>query len=122
MIKKYIKGNDSRGNEIISELEKLGGINKNLYTGFGNSIFYYIDENNIIEYSKVRMLDQLIEEFFEEIYLPINFKEQFFTFKTAKEINKCEGCIFINPYNCIPISDLLSLPDCEENSIIYIKH
>ena len=63
-----IQANPSRGKEIISLLESLGGI-KSPLEGNGESYTYYIDEHNVIRYCdaptnyKVYTLEEFEEEF-----------------------------------------------------------
>lgn len=71
MIKKYIKGNDQRGAEVIKALEKLGGKNKTNFSGGFSNCFYYINEDNIIDlFNESSISGKLMQEFFEEIKLP----------------------------------------------------
>ena len=68
-MKVAIKANLSRGAEIISLLESLGGINSRDLIGDGDGGAYYIDENNIIRYNyksidyKVYTLEEFEKEF-----------------------------------------------------------
>lgn len=64
-----IQANPSRGKEIISLLESLGGINNRYWTGIGKLYTYYINKNNIIQYDyapkdyKVYTLEEFEKEF-----------------------------------------------------------
>ena len=64
-----IQANPSRGKEIISLLESLGGINNRYWTGNGKLYTYYINKNNIIQYDyapkdyKVYILEEFEKEF-----------------------------------------------------------
>lgn len=64
-----IKANLSRGKEIISLLERLGGINSRDLVGDGDVGAYYIDENNIIRYN-YRSIDYKVYtlEEFEKVF------------------------------------------------------
>ena len=72
MIKKYIRGHSTRGDEVIKELEKLGGVNKYGFVCVFPSEFYIIDhtDNNCIKGVSRGYVKELIEQTFEEIKLP----------------------------------------------------
>ena len=64
-----IKANPNRGEEIISLLESLGGINSRDWKGDGEFDVYYIDKNNEIQYEflpkdyKLYTLEEFEKEF-----------------------------------------------------------
>lgn len=71
MIKKYIKGNEKRGAEVIKALEELGGVNCDHHKGIRTDCFYYIKENGIIDLVQYfTALGKVMQECFEEIKLP----------------------------------------------------
>lgn len=71
MIKKYIKGNEQRGAEVIKALEELGGENKINLDGKDFYCFYYIREDNVIDLVQdFTTFGNIIQECFEEIKLP----------------------------------------------------
>lgn len=71
MIKKYIKGNERRGAEVIKALEELGGKNSTNLSGEFSNCFYYIKEYNEIDVAnESSTFGKLIQECFEEIKLP----------------------------------------------------
>lgn len=119
MIKKYIRGVQGRGNEVIEELEKLGG--KNIYSYDGNITInlYYIDDISmgIFAANPISVFGRLIIEFFEEIHLPPVFVPKTFTltFETALKSIDCDGCYFKAFSECTSTG----LPSCIKNRIIY---
>lgn len=76
MIKKFIKGSDDRGAEVIDALVKLGGINVNNYDGTNTEIFYYIYPltNEIgrgyLDNRRSNSLNEVILNEWDEIKLP----------------------------------------------------
>ena len=76
-----IQANPSRGKEIISLLESLGGINNRYLTGNGKLYTYYINKNNIIQYNyapkdyKVYTLEEYEKEFPFKIGDKVTFKK-----------------------------------------------
>ena len=71
MIKKYIKGDAQRGDEVIKALEELGGVNCNNCKGRRTDCFYYIKEDSIIDLVQdFTAFGKVIQECFEEIKLP----------------------------------------------------
>jgi hypothetical protein len=80
----YYRGNSERGDEIISELENLGGINNyGAYNGKCENALYFIDQiskqirqinidTNVVQGDLV--LD-LLESFYTEKFLPENKQE-----------------------------------------------
>lgn len=48
-IKIAIKGNDDYPQDVIAELEKIGGINKYRFNGLATVLYYYIDTDGIIK-------------------------------------------------------------------------
>ena len=121
MIKKYIRGNEFRGIEVIKELEKLGGVNEYGFVCNLASEFYIIDHtdgNKIKEVSR-GYVKELIEQTFEEIHLPEVFTPEEFVIVTEKKKRGCDGCVFENlSYgNCMTVKKFFG--DCEEKGIIY---
>ena len=122
MIKKYIRGNSTRGDEVIKELEKLGGVNEYGFVCNLASEFYIIDhtDGNKIKAVSRGYVKELIEQTFEEIHLPEEFKPQELTIVTAKETNKCEGCLIENVSGVICKTFNMAFGGhCEEKGIIY---
>lgn len=72
MIKKYIRGHATRGNEVIAELEKLGGDNSICSDGAKENYIYFISPLNdrIIGFGGDSITGEIIQECFEEIKLP----------------------------------------------------
>ena len=68
----YYKGNKKRGNEIISTLEKLGGVNRGNYNGENECALYYIDELGEIEENVEYYSNHMVSAYYTEISLPIN--------------------------------------------------
>ena len=119
MIKKYIRGHSTRGDEVIKELEKLGGVNKYGFVCVFPSEFYIIDhtDNNCIKGVSRGYVKELIEETFEEIKLPEEFKPEEFVIVTEKATNGCDGCIFKKGMHCT--AGMWFANDCTEKGIIY---
>ena len=123
MIKKYIRGNSTRGDEVIKELEKLGGVRP--FDGFYCSYpdnFYIINHKNNNEITGVssEYLKELIEETFEEIKLPEEFTPQELTIVTEKETNSCKDCLLFGvKYSVCKLFNAAFGIDCEEKGIIY---
>lgn len=70
MIKKFIRGNKERGQEVIKALEDLGGINKHNLTGDDIDYIYLINiDNNITRWDKRAEFAIVIQELYEEIKL-----------------------------------------------------
>lgn len=69
--KVYIKGDSSRGDEVIKTLIGLGGINLSNLDGKGEDTYYYISPSGIIigvaSYEKNMM--SILKEFYREINL-----------------------------------------------------
>ncbi len=124
MIKKYIRGNELRGDEVIKELEKLGGKNRAAHTGCDAENFYIINNKNEnqIESVSSSYLKELIEQTFEEIQLTEKFIQQKITIVTEERTNGCFGCLFEN-VNCsvCKIFNIAFGIDCGEKGIIYKK-
>lgn len=122
MIKKYIRGHSTRGDEVIKELEKLGGVNKYGFVCVFPSEFYIIDhtDNNCIKGVSRGYVKELIEQTFEEIKLPEEFKPEEFIIVTEKETRKCDGCMFeyLSYGNCANVERIFGI-DCKEKGIIY---
>jgi len=124
MIKKYIRGNSTRGDEVIKELEKLGGVNEYGFIGNLASEFYIIDHtdgNNIKAVSR-GYFKELIEQTFEEIHLPEEFTPKEFVIVTEKATNDCygcvfKGCVFKKGIHCS--AGMWFANDCKEKGIIY---
>lgn len=70
--KVYIKGDRSRGDEIIKLLEDLGGKNTFFCNGKNEDSYYFIDPKGDIDNtsSNTSMVLPYIKEFYEEIKLP----------------------------------------------------
>ena len=119
MIKKYIRGNSTRGDEVVKELEKLGGVNKYGFICNLASKFYIIDHtdgNNIKAVSR-GYFKELIEQTFEEIHLPEEFTPEEFVIVTEKATNDCYGCVFKKGIHCS--AGMWFANDCKEKGIIY---
>lgn len=119
MIKKYIRGNSTRGDEVIKELEKLGGVNSAFLTGRIIDVFYIINHqnNNEIALACSGYLKELIEIAFEEIKLPEEFTPEEFVIVTEKATNGCDGCVFKKGMHCA--AGMWFANDCKEKGIIY---
>lgn len=121
MIKKYIRGNSTRGDEVIRELEKLGGVNHSCIVqgNVGNNIYFINKQNEIVYLNKSKDAAQIIIELFEEIHLPEEFTPEEFVIVTEKEKRGCDGCIFENlSYgNCMTVKKFFG--DCKEKGIIF---
>ena len=119
MIKKYIRGHSTRGDEVIKELEKLGGVKPfdALNCSYPDNL-YIINHKNNNEITVVssEYLKELIEETFEEIKLP-EFKPEEFVIVTEKATNGCDGCIFKKGMHCA--AGMWFANDCTEKGIIY---
>jgi len=122
MIKKYIRGHSTRGDEVIKELEKLGGVNEYGFVCNLPSEFYIIDhtDNNCIKEVSRGYVKELIEQTFEEIKLPEEFKPEEFVIVTEKEKRSCNGCMFkdLSYGNCITVEKIFGI-DCKKKGIIY---
>ena len=72
MIKKFIRGNNTRGAEVIKALEDLGGLNKAKLHGIHPDRIYIINrhDNSIDMWDDTSDYAILIQECFEEIKLP----------------------------------------------------
>jgi len=122
MIKKYIRGHETRGDEVIKELEKLGGVRPfGCLCNYPDN-FYIINHKNNNEITVVSSdyLKELIEQTFEEIKLPEEFKPEEFVIVTEKDTNGCDGCIFedLSYGNCRTIEKIFGI-DCKEKGIIF---
>ena len=100
MIKKFIRGNEQRGAEVIKALEELGGKNKTNLSGVFTNCFYYIKENNEIDVlNESSTFGKLIQECFEEIKLPeklnIAIKEpkQIYWFRATEDDTKNQALL-----------------------------
>ena len=122
MIKKYIRGHSTRGDEVIKELEKLGGVRPfGCLCNYPDN-FYIINHKNNNEITTVssEYLKELIEQTFEEIKLPEVFTPEEFVIVTEKETRNCDGCMFenLNYGNCANVERIFGI-DCKEKGIIY---
>lgn len=120
MIKKYIRGHSTRGDEVIKELEKLGGVKHfGCLCNYPDN-FYIINHKNNNEITAVssEYLKELIEQTFEEIKLPEEFKPEEFVIITEKETKDCLGCMFEDYGNCITVEKIFGI-DCKEKGIIF---
>lgn len=95
MIKKYVKGHEQRGAEVIKALEELGGKNNtNLSGGFTNCVYYINEDNEIDVLNESSISGKLIQEYFEEIKLPEQFDsvikepKQIYWFRATKDDTK----------------------------------
>ena len=72
MIKYYFIGNETRGPELIKDLEEKGGINVHNYLGDTNDAIYYCnpDNNEICFANKTSCLGKIIKGNYKEIKLP----------------------------------------------------
>lgn len=52
----YIRGNCERGRDVIAKLEEVGGYNRDLLRGNGNSVIYYFNTNPLSKYNNVIMM------------------------------------------------------------------
>ena len=71
--KVYIKGDPTRGNEIIKLLTNLGGTNNLYYTGTDEDAIYFINTKGEIDWtsnSNTSMILPYIKEFYKEMKLP----------------------------------------------------
>lgn len=71
MIKKFIRGNQERGAEVIKALENLGGVNRAKLYGVRPDCIYIINKNDncIDRWDDTTDYASLIQECFEEIIL-----------------------------------------------------
>lgn len=70
MIKKFIRGHNTRRDEVIRALEDLGGVNKYKLTGEDPTYIYALDRYNYIcRWYQNTDYATLVQEFFEEIKL-----------------------------------------------------
>lgn len=124
MIKKYIRGNSSRGEEVIKELEKLGGENTRKLSVRNDYIYIIDDENRIDGYIFGLLTSKIIIENYEEITLPEPFESKEITFYTEKETSECDGCHFKENKeikgNCI-MPDILEIRCGQEKIIFKLK-
>lgn len=100
MIKKYIKGNEERGAEVIKALEELGGKNSTNLSGESSNCFYYIKEHNEIDVvNKYSTIGKIMQECFEEIKLPerhnvaIKEPKQIYWFRATEDDAKNQALI-----------------------------
>ena len=72
MVQKYIRGVPDRGEDVISELEKLGGVNKKELSGADDDCVYYIGpkDNIILLASEESINYYIIIDSWVEIKLP----------------------------------------------------
>lgn len=71
MKKVFIRGNKERGSEVIKMLEDLGGVNRACLKGTDKDLLYYINKDNRIDgVSSICELSIIMQECFEELYLP----------------------------------------------------
>lgn len=118
MIKKYIKGNNERGLEVIKELEKLGGYNtEEQFSGKDETRCYFINDKNKIDYCNINnSFHWLLINCFEEIILEEPFIRKQYIIYTEKKIKGCNGCVFDYLGDCLK---QFILEDCEKENIIY---
>ena len=88
MKKVFIRGNKERGSEVIKMLEDLGGVNSLYCAGARETLLYYINKHNHIDSVSFRgELGTIIQECFEELYLPESIKELPNTWEKWVELN-----------------------------------
>ena len=119
MIKKYIRGHATRGDEVVKELEKLGGVRPfGCLCNYPDN-FYIINHKNNNEITVVSSdyLKELIEQTFEEIKLPEVFTPEEFVIVTEKATNGCDGCMFKKGMHCTV--GMWFANDCTEKGIIF---
>ena len=75
----YYRGNSERGDEIISELIKLGGINYYNISARQISCYYFVDPKNkrinFMSSSEDSLYSHILEECYTEKFLPENKQE-----------------------------------------------
>lgn len=112
MIKKYIKGHELRGTEVIKALEELGGLNKLNLNGKDYNCLYYIREDSVIDIlHKSLFVGKMMQECFEEIKLPeqpkfnvvIKEPKQIYWFRATKDDTKNQA-LFDKLYSFIGIN------------------
>lgn len=82
----YIKGNETRGFELIKTLEKYGGVNVNGYCGDNQSALYFINPTtSAIELFEYYEDNVAITQVFEKTYTEIPI-EDFIVRLTMKEV------------------------------------
>jgi len=120
MIKKYIRGVEGRGPEILQTLLDLGGD----YTlvAHHSDYLYFINKDNKIECVKEdSFTGSLIIDAWEEIKLPELFEPQEIIFYTEKLVTGCVGCHFLNKgINCNTVNEILGI-NCTDKQIIFKK-
>lgn len=125
MVKKYVKGHDLRGAEVIKALEELGGVNCNNHRGIRTDCFYYITAKGTIDLVLIASgSGRIVQDCFEEIKLPeqlnivVKEPKQIYWFRATKDkaknkalfdrlcdlvgLDKCyidvrDGIIYFNP-------------------------
>ena len=75
----YYRGNAERGDEIISELVKLGGINYYNISAIHIGCYYFVDPKNkrinFMSSSEYSLYSHILEECYTEKFLPENKQE-----------------------------------------------
>ena len=75
----YYRGNTERGDEIISELVKLGGINYYNISAIHIGCYYFVDPKNkrinFMSSSEYSLYSHILEECYTEKFLPENKQE-----------------------------------------------
>ena len=84
--KVYYRGDEKRGNEIIKALKELGGQNSECFNGKSNTLYYFIGENNIINFidEDDSNAEWLLKQSFTEAFLPELPKKE--TIKIGEDI------------------------------------
>lgn len=70
--KVYIKGNSTRGDEVIKLLKDLGGRNTQVLTGEKEDAYYFINPEGVIDFAYTfgSAIWPFIKEFYKEVKLP----------------------------------------------------
>jgi hypothetical protein len=91
----YIRADVGRGRDVITELEKRGGKNLNLYKGNGdNSTIYYIDRNGTIQltHEDEELGYVLVNGGWTEVKLKQPKKERMFVISVREGNDHCKKC------------------------------
>lgn len=91
----YIHASVGRGREVITELEKHGGVNRNCYKGEGDkTMLYYIGRDNTIEWTteETDIGYVIVNSGWTEIKLKEPKKERMYVISVKEGCSKCNGC------------------------------
>ena len=91
----YIRANVGRGREVITELEKRGGVNRNFYRGEGDlTTIYYIGKNNLIECTTedTDIGYVIVNSGWTELKLKEPKKERMYVISVKEGNCKCKTC------------------------------